>query len=119
MATQDEYIKTALRLPRGLHRSIQESAEKRGRSMNAEIISRLDRSFALSDSQEQVRDPLDTTGFLVLTLGMILRDKEVAGIDPTIRSMAEQMVNKLSKNLAFSSEADGSLFSKKDPDDDF
>ena len=41
MAKQDDYIKTALRLPRELHQRIQESADSKGRSMNAEIIDRL------------------------------------------------------------------------------
>lgn len=41
MATQDDFIKTALRLPRGLHATIQASAEGSGKSMNAEIIARL------------------------------------------------------------------------------
>lgn len=41
MATQDDFIKTALRLPRDLHATIQEAAESSGKSMNAEIISRL------------------------------------------------------------------------------
>lgn len=45
MATQDEYIKTALRLPRDLHKQVQDSAEMKGRSMNAEIIERLAQSF--------------------------------------------------------------------------
>lgn len=46
MATQDEYIKTALRLPRDLHTAVQEAAERAGRSMNAEIIRRLELSLA-------------------------------------------------------------------------
>lgn len=41
MANQDDFIKTALRLPRGLHARIQSSAAAAGRSMNAEIIDRL------------------------------------------------------------------------------
>jgi hypothetical protein len=41
MAKQDSYIKTAFRLPRELHAELLASAEKRGRSMNAEIIDRL------------------------------------------------------------------------------
>lgn len=48
MATQDEYIKTALRLPRHLHADISVSAENSGRSMNAEIIDRLSKSSDLS-----------------------------------------------------------------------
>ncbi|MDC6126645.1 Arc family DNA-binding protein [Burkholderia gladioli] len=47
MATQDEYIKTALRLPRHLHADISVSAENAGRSMNAEIIERLSKSSDL------------------------------------------------------------------------
>jgi hypothetical protein len=41
MATQDDFVKTALRLPRALHADIQSAALAGGRSMNAEIISRL------------------------------------------------------------------------------
>lgn len=41
MATQDNYIKTAFRLPPELHRDLVTAAEVKGRSLNAEIISRL------------------------------------------------------------------------------
>jgi len=47
VAIQDEYIKTALRLPRHLHADISVSAENAGRSMNAEIIDRLAKSSDL------------------------------------------------------------------------
>ncbi|MGQ7939154.1 Arc family DNA-binding protein [Paraburkholderia sp. D1E] len=43
MATQDDYIKTALRLPRDLHAELTSSAQLLGRSLNAEIIERLAR----------------------------------------------------------------------------
>jgi hypothetical protein len=39
--SQDDYIKTALRLPRGLHALLIDAAEANGRSLNAEIIARL------------------------------------------------------------------------------
>ncbi|MBA4710556.1 Arc family DNA-binding protein [Aquitalea aquatica] len=42
---QDDYIKTALRLPRDLHAQIQAAAAVSGRSMNAEIVHRLEKSF--------------------------------------------------------------------------
>ena len=45
LAPQDDYIKTALRLPRELHARIQLAAEEAGRSMNAELIHRLETSF--------------------------------------------------------------------------
>lgn len=41
MATQDDYIKTALRLPRALHAELLASAESKGRSLNAELIANL------------------------------------------------------------------------------
>lgn len=41
MANQDDFVKTALRLPRDLHAQVQAAATARGRSMNAEIIERL------------------------------------------------------------------------------
>lgn len=51
MATsyQDDYMKTALRLPRTLHAKIQEAATATGKSLNSELIARLERSFASED----------------------------------------------------------------------
>jgi hypothetical protein len=45
-STQDNYIRTALRLPRDLHQRVQEDAERNGRTMNAEIIARLASDYA-------------------------------------------------------------------------
>lgn len=39
-------MKTALRLPRDVHARIQEAATSNGRSMNAEMVARLQESFA-------------------------------------------------------------------------
>jgi len=46
MAKQDDYIKTALRLPRALHIRLTDAAEARGNSLNAEFVARLEGSFA-------------------------------------------------------------------------
>jgi len=46
LTPQDDYMKTALRLPRDLHSRIQEEAAASGRSMNSEIIRRLEASFS-------------------------------------------------------------------------
>ena len=46
MANQDDFIKTALRIPRALHAGIQAAAEQTGRSMNAEILGRLQESLS-------------------------------------------------------------------------
>ena len=46
MAKQDDYTKTALRLPRDLHQILTESAAARGHSLNTEMVYRLEQSFA-------------------------------------------------------------------------
>lgn len=45
MARQDDYIRTALRLPPDMHKALHESADASGKSFNAEIIARLQASF--------------------------------------------------------------------------
>ena len=45
LTPQDDFIKTALRLPRDIHAKVQGAATDAGRSMNAEIIDRLQDSF--------------------------------------------------------------------------
>lgn len=42
MAKQDDYIKTALRIPKALHARLTAQAEAKGRSLNAEFIASLD-----------------------------------------------------------------------------
>lgn len=49
---QDDYQKTALRLPRDLHSKIVEAASVSGRSMNAEIVSRLEQSYKQPPASE-------------------------------------------------------------------
>lgn len=43
--SQEDFQKTALRLPKDLHERLHESAKESGRSYNAEIIARLQKSF--------------------------------------------------------------------------
>ena len=54
---QDEYIRTALRVPPELHRALHEAADKNGRSFNAEILGRLVESFGVPPeaAAQQVR----------------------------------------------------------------
>ncbi|MFM0488037.1 Arc family DNA-binding protein [Paraburkholderia graminis] len=60
MAKQDEYVKTALRLPPGLHTSLSQAAAERGHSLNAEMVRRLDDSFSerMSDDRQIEVDAL-------------------------------------------------------------
>ncbi|MET3134981.1 hypothetical protein AAKU55_005284 [Oxalobacteraceae bacterium GrIS 1.11] len=39
--TQDDYVRTAMRIPRELRGEMRDTAEQNGRSMNAEVITRL------------------------------------------------------------------------------
>lgn len=61
---QDAYVQTAVRLPHGLRDEIRESAETNGRSMNAEIIARLqsvpasDRIDKLAKEQREIKKML-------------------------------------------------------------
>ncbi|MDO4796249.1 MAG: Arc family DNA-binding protein [Brachymonas sp.] len=45
MGKQDEFIKTALRVPPDLHKQLHEAAAANNRTFNAEIVSRLQESF--------------------------------------------------------------------------
>lgn len=51
MATQDDYIRTALRVPPDLHAQIHGAAKENNRTFNAEIVARLEQSFSPETSQ--------------------------------------------------------------------
>lgn len=60
MATQDDFIRTALRVPPDLHKAIHEAAEKADRTFNAEIVARLRSSFeSTATSTESLAAGLD------------------------------------------------------------
>lgn len=84
LSNQDDFIKTALRLPKAVHASIQSAATQSGRSMNAEIIARLERSFA----DEPLRaGALDLNG--LLSAGLILSTGEEP-TDPAAQFLLDQ-----------------------------
>lgn len=96
MATQDEYIKTALRLPRALHAEIQASAEDRGRSMNAEIITRLQKSY---EQQEKPKPEPDILAFLLLALNLSMKDALSPEERKTIEAMMDDMFTIMADRL--------------------
>lgn len=53
----DEIQKTALRLPKSLHEAVHKAAKESGRTMNAEIVYRLQQSFASKDNELNVEKP--------------------------------------------------------------
>lgn len=54
------------RLPEALRHQLEKTAAENGRSMNAEIIHRLERSFAKDDRAALVQDAADTTATIVV-----------------------------------------------------
>lgn len=50
--SQDDFVRTALRVPPDLHAAIHEAAGKSGRTFNAEIVDRLQASFVEADVVE-------------------------------------------------------------------
>ncbi|AZV00280.1 Arc family DNA-binding protein [Paracoccus kondratievae] len=54
MAKQDDWIRITLRLPRELHEKLTGALDDTNRSMNAEIVSRLEQSFWTADPPPQM-----------------------------------------------------------------
>lgn len=54
--TQDDYVKSSLRLPRQLHAELLNAAEYHGRSLNAEILDRLQAAPVVDMLQELLRE---------------------------------------------------------------
>lgn len=58
MATQDLFIRTALRVPPNLHMELHAAAAAANRTFNAEIVARLQQSFNLDPMKDAKRDEL-------------------------------------------------------------
>lgn len=57
MGKQDEFIKTALRVPPDLHKQLHEAAAANNRTFNAEIVSRLQNSFPQPSENPVIKVP--------------------------------------------------------------
>lgn len=55
---QDDYIKLQLRLPKELRDRVQASAEESGKSMNAELIGRIESSYSSAETISELRSAL-------------------------------------------------------------
>jgi hypothetical protein len=62
---QDDFMKTALRLPRELHARLMASAVEKGRSLNSELIARLEESYerATTEREEAILRELRRTQY--------------------------------------------------------
>ncbi|MGX5708273.1 Arc family DNA-binding protein [Brucella lupini] len=56
MAKQDDYMRYTIRVPSGVYQHIQDAAESAGRSVNAEIIERLENSIQKDESLVEVTE---------------------------------------------------------------
>ncbi|WP_421862501.1 Arc family DNA-binding protein [Marinobacter adhaerens] len=53
MGKQDDFYRTQIRIPADLHRALKEATEESGRSLNAEIVARLNDSFRAEETLER------------------------------------------------------------------
>lgn len=54
---EDRYTRITLRIPKEVHKALQEAADARSHSMNAEIVQRLEESFEGLDSMDSMDSP--------------------------------------------------------------
>lgn len=90
MATQDDYIRTALRVPPELHAQIHASAKANNRTFNAEIVARLQESFHVKGA------------------GVAVMHMEAEGVlqpSPSADEIATEVVKKLDRMIPVGTEA--------------
>lgn len=101
LTPQDDYMKTALRLPRDLHAQIQEAATESGRSMNAEIVARLNGSFDARQKRRRVN--------ITLTCGPSIQIAELQGLLQQIKDQLGDSITLASISIRFEHDAFPSL----------
>lgn len=84
MATQDDFIRTALRVPPDLHKAIHEAASAANRTFNAEIVARLSQSFESGGLLPDVirRGVENIAAEDGVTFGEALAKAVIAGLSP-------------------------------------
>lgn len=66
---EDKYTRITLRIPRELHSKLELEADKTSKSMNAEIVARLEQSFngnAPKEAAGYVTDPVSLEKFILV-----------------------------------------------------
>lgn len=99
---QDDYIRTALRVPPDLHKEIHKAADKAGRSFNAEIIGRLIDSFESDPSL--LRSSLERQTRLVNVLSRFV--VELSGLVSAKSPEVKTLLNLIRHVAASTSEGD-------------
>lgn len=81
MEKEQEIIRTSLRLAKSLYERLEKSSAEKGMTMHAEIIARLEQSFAYSEADAEFR-----------AIAKSLGDQQ-ADLDRRIRQLEEQRKN--------------------------
>lgn len=92
MATQDDYIRTALRVPPGLHAQIHAAARASNRTFNAEIVDRLERTFSNQTSNQ---------------LGPSKDTDRLSSDEADARSSADEIADRVAERVARTLESRG------------
>lgn len=64
MDEEDRYTRITLRIPRDLHARLVREADATSKSLNAEIVGRLDASLSQSISRPELVEPIDNAAYL-------------------------------------------------------
>ncbi|MBU1282712.1 MAG: Arc family DNA-binding protein [Gammaproteobacteria bacterium] len=112
MDTEDRYTRITLRIPKDLHAWLSQSADDTSKSMNAEIIARLERSFE-GDALGLDKDVLDVLA-LQSTLTLVLLDgldtSSLTSIQQTAANALHKVAKSMSDKLVLNKGADGHRF---------
>ncbi|WP_369040012.1 Arc family DNA-binding protein [Stenotrophomonas maltophilia] len=90
-----------LRMQQELRERLEAAASESGRSLNAEIVSRLERSFSVSDMGMK-GDALDLVGFLSLSLSVMLNDDMAPSVKDEIKASVSKITKQLGSRLLLS-----------------
>lgn len=94
MATQDDYTRITLRIPKDLHARLAQAAEETSKSMNAEIIARLEETFDIEEALDEVVKggaPFAGTASLLLTMHAQLEKRAKDYRDSATTSHSEEI----------------------------
>jgi len=110
---QERFI---VRLPDGMRDQIAEAAKSNNRTMNAEVVSRLQKSFEAEQRQllsEIRRMRPDGTSFIDEEALVELLDKRLSNIEDKLSDFEERVLDGFEKRFAFSNRSPGMLKSPK------
>ncbi|MDH1012321.1 Arc family DNA-binding protein [Pseudomonas nicosulfuronedens] len=84
---EEEIIKTALRLPRVVHAKILDAATRSGRSMNAEIVSRLESTLLMEEPERLMpaTKAMEASAIARQNIPDEIRSRVVAAINRAVR----------------------------------